>query len=308
MKRLSVLVVCLAAFLFLSLGCTTVQKGAAIGGLAGGVVGGIWGHNGGVLSAAEGAGVGTATGGLVGALVGDQIEEKNRKAIEEEIEALREQISDLEKKLAEAEGIQDRGGEKDQVIDGLKRLTDKLNGDLAALKEQLAQKEKDLESQRGLSQQKEKNLDDLKKQLDDLQVQLAQTPKGLTLTMLDSLLFKPGMAEITDNGKLLLDNVATIIKERFAGRELEFEGHTDNVPIKHSGWKSNWELGSARALSVLHYMVDNQGFDPRSVSSTSYGEFHPVAPNDSDAGRAQNRRAVIVVLPEIEIVKKALDE
>ncbi|MBN1901146.1 OmpA family protein [Candidatus Sumerlaeota bacterium] len=293
MKRL-LLTVVVVAVMFLA-GCTTVQKGAAAGGAVGGVAGGVWGHNYGLLSAAEGALVGTAAGGLVGALAGDQFEEHKEKELEAEVETLKKQIFELEKELRKAK--RDKGAPA---------VTSTSESDLAYLQKKLEEKEQELERLHGLKQQQERDLDQLKKELDSMEVQLAQTPKGLTLTMVESLLFKPGMAEISDKGKALLNNVSQLLKERFPDRELIIEGHTDNQPIKVSGWKSNWELASARALEVLHYMVRNQNFDSRKLSATSYGEFHPVAPNGTEAGRAQNRRAVIVVSPAIDVVHKSL--
>ncbi|MFH1782408.1 MAG: OmpA family protein, partial [Candidatus Omnitrophota bacterium] len=76
------------------------------------------------------------------------------------------------------------------------------------------------------------------------------------------------------------------------------EGHTDNEPIKYSGWKSNWELSTARATSVLHYIVDERGIAPERVSATGHGEFKPVSSNDTEDGKRQNRRVEIVVLPK----------
>ena len=307
MKRLILLSVVVAVAVILC-GCTTVQKGAAVGGVAGAAVGGVWAHHGGVLSTAEGAFTGAAAGGLVGALVGDQLSEHVEENLEAEIENLRNQIQVLEDDLKNRKLASGKIREKDDVIDGLKRLTDKQSSDLESLRDQLVQKENELARIRGMREQQERNLEELKNQLDDLQVELAKTPKGLTLTMVDSLLFKPGLAEISDDGKTLLDNVSVILQERFPGHELIFEGHTDNQPINVSGWKSNWELGSARALAVLHYLVNNHNFDPKRLSATTFGEYSPVATNETEDGRAQNRRAVIVVPSSIEVIHKPIED
>ena len=77
------------------------------------------------------------------------------------------------------------------------------------------------------------------------------------------------------------------------------EGHTDNQPIKRSGWKSNWELSTARALSVLHYLSEKSVAEPR-LAATGYGEYKPVATNDAREGRQKNRRVEIVILPKTE--------
>ena len=82
------------------------------------------------------------------------------------------------------------------------------------------------------------------------------------------------------------------------------EGHTDNQPIKLSGWKTNWELSSSRALSVLHYLVKQKGIAPERLSANGYGEFHPVDSNDTKEGRQLNRRVEIVILPQLTKVKE----
>jgi chemotaxis protein MotB len=83
------------------------------------------------------------------------------------------------------------------------------------------------------------------------------------------------------------------------------EGHTDNEQIKFSGWKSNWELSAARALSVLHYLVDEKKISGKRVSAIGYGEYRPVTSNDTREGRQQNRRVEVVILPRVTKVKEA---
>lgn len=76
------------------------------------------------------------------------------------------------------------------------------------------------------------------------------------------------------------------------------EGHTDNVPIApkfHDNYKSNWELSSARAHTVLHYVRGKYGIDPQRIGAVGYGEYRPIADNATDAGRALNRRVMITV-------------
>jgi chemotaxis protein MotB len=89
-----------------------------------------------------------------------------------------------------------------------------------------------------------------------------------------------------------------VLLKEVADRDIGIEGHTDNQPIKYSGWKSNWELSMARATSVLHYLVDKKGLAPQRVAATGYGEYRPVATNDTEEGRRLNRRVEIVILPK----------
>ena len=82
------------------------------------------------------------------------------------------------------------------------------------------------------------------------------------------------------------------------------EGYTDDVPIKYSGWKSNWELSTARSLSVLHFLVNEKGISPERLSAIGFGEYRPVASNDTKEGRKLNRRVEIVIQPKISKIKE----
>jgi len=81
-----------------------------------------------------------------------------------------------------------------------------------------------------------------------------------------------------------LQKVTDILNRDVVDSPIAIEGHTDNDPIKHSGWRTNWELSSARALAVLHNFVDEGKVDPRRVSALAYGEFHPLMANDTPPG------------------------
>jgi chemotaxis protein MotB len=80
--------------------------------------------------------------------------------------------------------------------------------------------------------------------------------------------------------------------------QIRIEGHTDNRPISTVRYPSNWELSSARATSVVRYLIDVEKFSPDKLSALGFGEFRPIAPNDSDINRAKNRRIDIVVLTD----------
>ncbi len=136
----------------------------------------------------------------------------------------------------------------------------------------------------------------LKKEIGEDKVSLGIEQKGLVITFVDSILFDSGRDELRSEAHSTLDKVADVGRNIVGDREIGIEGHTDNQPIKYSGWKSNWELSNARALSVLHYLID-KNISPERLSATGYGEYRPVASNFFTAGRDKNRRVEIVVLP-----------
>lgn len=122
--------------------------------------------------------------------------------------------------------------------------------------------------------------------------------RGLVVTFIAEVLFDSGKAKIRPEAYDVLNKVAKVINEKVADRNIAIEGHTDNEPIKYSGWKSNWELSTARATSVLHYLEDN-GTLPKRLQATGYGEYRPVASNETPEGRQKNRRVEIIILPKM---------
>ena len=137
------------------------------------------------------------------------------------------------------------------------------------------------------------------KEIDDKQIKLQMQEKGLVITVVGDLLFDSGKAKIRRDGYNVLNKVGDFLKNNVPELNVGIEGHTDNQPIKHSGWKSNWELSTARALAVLHYMANEEGISPTRLSAIGYGEYRPVASNDTSEGRLANRRVEIVIMPKL---------
>jgi chemotaxis protein MotB len=128
-------------------------------------------------------------------------------------------------------------------------------------------------------------------------VSLAMDDRGIVITFVAEVLFDSGKADLKPEGKKILTKVASVIREEAYDNEIGIEGHTDNVPIKLSGWKSNWELSTARATSVLHFLVNDAKLKPNNLSATGYGEYRPVASNNTKEGRQSNRRVEIIIKP-----------
>jgi chemotaxis protein MotB len=119
--------------------------------------------------------------------------------------------------------------------------------------------------------------------------------RGLVLQVVsDQVLFDLGKAELRPEGRQVLDGLAGALRE--LPNKLAVEGHTDNRPISGFPFASNWELASMRATTVLRYLVEQQGIDRKRISAAGFGEEHPIAPNDTPANQARNRRVEVVVL------------
>ncbi|HEX7097170.1 MAG TPA: OmpA family protein [Acidimicrobiales bacterium] len=122
--------------------------------------------------------------------------------------------------------------------------------------------------------------------------------RGLVVTVVtDEVLFSPGSADLAPDGKAVLDALVPALR-RF-DNPLAIEGHTDNVPINTSRFPSNWELSTARATSVLRYLVDVHGFAAHRMTASGYGEQRPIGDNATAEGRAANRRVELVVLANV---------
>ena len=119
----------------------------------------------------------------------------------------------------------------------------------------------------------------------------------VVIGMASDVLFASGSAELSADGKSNVAEVARLLGKR-SDRNFQVEGHTDNVPISSEMYPSNWELGAARAVTVMKHMVSN-GMPQDQISAATFGDQMPVASNGTDEGRAQNRRIEIVLLPDV---------
>ena len=169
-----------------------------------------------------------------------------------------------------------------------------------------AQRERDLErfqESKGmeiseLEKARKELAESLQQEIGDYKAKLEMTERGLVITFLAEVFFAPGKDVISSKGKESLRKVAEVLNGGVSGSNVAVEGHTDSDPIKLSGWRSNWELSSARALSVLHFLIDDCGVLPERLSANGCGEYRPVASNDTAEGKKQNRRVEIIILPE----------
>ena len=107
-----------------------------------------------------------------------------------------------------------------------------------------------------------------------------------------------GSPNIKPEGLDVLKNIGTILKERMGQLDILIGGHTDNIPVSvGEGLADNWGLSAARAVNVVRFFEKEVGIDPSRVAAVGYGEHRPVGDNATRAGRAQNRRIEIVLLP-----------
>ena len=220
------------------------------------------------------------------------------------VTGLESQVKDLEGRLARAEADRDAlsGSVEDARVEA-RRAQEQRAQEVERL---MREKEEAVhETKQEVSREADEMVlaerqlaESLKKELGDARAKLAMTERGLVLTFLDEIFFDSGKAQVKPDGMETLDKVASVLKETVPDSPVAVEGHTDDEPIKHSGWKSNWELSSARALAVVHHFVGQQGVSPDRLQAVGFGEYRPLSSNETAEGRRQNRRVEVVILPK----------
>ena len=220
-------------------------------------------------------------------ITGDAKEEKEKLTadntrLEKTLEnLLRTKSDELSKNLSELR----------QKITDLESENARLKGDIANLR-----KAKEEEVQK-TSKTYEEMLEKMKSEISQGQVTISELKGKLTVNLVDAILFDSGKAEVKPEGLMVLQKVIDILKN-VKDQAIRIEGHTDNKQITSTLAKkfpTNWELSAARAINVTRYL-QQQGIDPAVLSAVAYGEFKPVAGNDTEEGRAKNRRIEITLV------------
>jgi chemotaxis protein MotB len=181
-----------------------------------------------------------------------------------------------------------------------KKVMEQKDAQITALQGQLDEISGDLEEERDRTKQLQSELDNALSDLRNKERVWMQEKEGMMQITLDGeVTFTSGSTRLTPAGKEILDAIWDVL-QNYPERAVLIEGHTDNVQIAERWqhrFRSNWELSSARANAVLHYVTDKYGLDPQRIGAVGYGEYRPITGNETDEGRAMNRRVVITVGP-----------
>ena len=238
-----------------------------------------------------------------------------QQAINEELKSQNERLTDIlqKKEVSQAE-----------VIRETMEISKQLQGTNAELREELAVSEAEMKRTkselaaaraltRELERQKEEELEKLKSTYDELvnslkgeieagEIQIRRMKDRLSVNLESKVLFDSGRADLKATGINVLRKVGAQL-DKIEDKRIQIEGHTDDDPIGGSLQKiypTNWELSTARALAVVHFLQDEVGIAAERLSGAGYGEFQPAASNDTREGKAVNRRIEIVLLPPYE--------
>jgi chemotaxis protein MotB len=243
-------------------------------------------------------------------------------ALQHEHEGTQEALAARNKQLAEAEakilGLTNKGrdleaalaDEKEKVSDASARIARLLAEQAAASKdknklqasiEEMTVAISDLEKRRAAAEARVAEFKSLlakfKSLIDAGKLKVRIVDGRMVVVLATDILFASGSANLSKDGKLALAEVSQVLAS-IEKRSFQVEGHTDNVPIFTAQYPSNWELAAARAINVLKAMVD-AGLPSGRVSAASFGDSRPSVPNDSNEGKASNRRIEIIIVPDL---------
>jgi chemotaxis protein MotB len=163
-------------------------------------------------------------------------------------------------------------------------------------------------------QKEQENLDALKQELDsyitdnslDTQLDTTLGDHYVMITIRDQALFASGSATVKPEATVLADAISDILAS-YPDYMVTVSGHTDNVPITTRTYNSNWDLSTARSLSFMKELFRNANVNQKRFSSTGFGEFRPIATNDTAEGRAQNRRVEVSIISPEFLSSKQID-
>jgi chemotaxis protein MotB len=250
------------------------------------------------------------------------VTQKQYDALMAERNGLDATLSDRNKALAELEARQQRlaarnkdleaqlAEEQDRVKDLTARI-DRLSADMAAATKdksqlqanvaEMTQALAELEKRRAEAEARVAEFKNLlarfRSLIDAGKLKVRIVDGRMVVVLATDILFGSGSAALSKDGRAAVAEVGQVLAS-IPRRSFQVEGHTDNVPIATAQYPSNWELASARAITVLKAMVEG-GLPADRISAASFADTRPVAPNDSSEQRAQNRRIEIIIVPDL---------
>ncbi|UCG09255.1 MAG: OmpA family protein [Desulfobacterales bacterium] len=234
--------------------------------------------------------------------------DENLKTMQAELLRSEERVKILEARLKTSEEIGTKFYNDLSDLQTQNVHLEKLNKQLVQNNEKL---QRDVQKQKSVLVLQEKViqlLDDTKKTIESSlkdqiaakDIEVVESNDQLKMVLVDTILFESGSTKLSEEGKALLSVIAKSIKD-YKNQRIVVEGHTDNKPIKSrlkNKFPSNWELSAVRASAVVRFLELQGMVDPQRLSAQGYSYYHPVASNQTEQGRRQNRRIEIILSPQ----------
>jgi chemotaxis protein MotB len=235
---------------------------------------------------------------------------------QEDLDAERAKVRDLQEELRQAQSQREElegrlaaiSAQNQEMIDRLRALgenVEELEGERAGLQSSLTETQRALAELRERERQAQARLQIFRQMLEQLRSLIdagtltVRVRHGRMVVVLpEGVLFDSGRAQLKDEGEATLTQLGQVLS-RIENRQFQVMGHTDNVPIRSRRFPSNWELSASRAVNVARFLIA-QGMTASRLSAAGYAETQPAATNDTEEGRAQNRRIEIAIVFNVD--------
>ena len=224
------------------------------------------------------------------------------------VASLEEQLAQVQRDYAALQGALDKSlTNANQNNISIEKLVDQINESNQYIRHLVAVKSKSDSLNVVLTNNLTRSLS--KEELKEVDVQVL---KGVVyISLADNMLYKSGSYEINDRAAETLSKIAKIIMD-YSDYDVLVEGNTDNVPIMRENIRNNWDLSCLRASSVVQYLQEKYGVNPKRLTAGGRGEYNPVTSNDTNAGKMRNRRTQIIITPKLdqfmELIEQAPDK
>jgi len=237
-----------------------------------------------------------------------QVTREQLSAANSRISALEQQLADAKASYASLQSSLDKSlSNTSQNNISIEKLVDQINESNQYIRHLTDLKTKSDSLNMVLTNNLTRSLS--KEELKEVDVQVL---KGVVyISLADNMLYKSGSYEINDRAAETLSKIAKIITD-YKDYDVLVEGNTDNVPISRENIRNNWDLSCLRASSVVQYLQNNYGVDPKRLTAGGRGEYNPLASNSTAVGKQRNRRTQIIITPKLdefmELIDKAPEE
>ena len=225
-------------------------------------------------------------------------------ALEEQQRGLQQALKNAEAKYAKLQESLDKSlSNASQNNVSIEKLVDQINESNQYIRHLVEVKSKSDSLNMVLTNNLTRSL--TKEEMKEVDVQVL---KGVVyISLADNMLYKSGSYEINSRAAETLSKIAMIIKD-YKDYDVLIEGNTDNVPIKKTNIRNNWDLSTLRASSVVQALQNDYGVDPKRLTAGGRGEYNPVASNDTEVGKQRNRRTQIIITPKLDQFMDLIDK
>jgi chemotaxis protein MotB len=232
-----------------------------------------------------------------------QLQVRRVAELEQELRESQEHGTELEGRLRDVEG---RNNELISRLEALGQDVESLRSERTELTTSLTETQRALEELRAREAAQQARLatframlERFRSMIDSGRLRVSIVRNRMVVELPDNVLFDSGQAELKPEGQATLAEIAGVLAS-IEGRVFQIAGHTDNVPIRSRRFPSNWELSTTRAVVVARFLIDTGGMTADRISAAGYADTVPIESNDTEEGRARNRRIEIVLMPNLD--------